>query len=101
MCENERIVAPSSTVTPGPEHDVGLDRDVAAELGVGREEHGFRRHQRDAGVERRLTQALLDLALRGRKLRLAVDAAHFVLHHFERDRLAAPCARAIATASVR
>ena len=75
----------------GAEHDVGLDRDVLAELGVGGEMHRLRRHQRDAGVERRLPQALLHDRLRRRELRLGVDAAHFVLRDFERDRLAASC----------
>ena len=45
-----------------------------------------RRHQRHAGVERRLPQALLHDRFRRRELRLGVDAAHFVLRDFQRDR---------------
>ena len=53
--------------------------------------HRLRRDQRDAGLQRRLPQPLLHGRLRCRELRLGVDAAHFILRHFERDRLAASC----------
>ena len=55
--------------------------------------HRLRRDQRDAGVERRLPQPLLHDGLGLRELRLGVDAAHFVLRHFERDRLQPHVAR--------
>ena len=59
------------------------------------EKHRLRRHQRDAGVERRLPQPLLHDGLGFGELRLGVDAAHFVLLDFDRDRLRASCRAAI------
>ena len=59
-----------------------------------------RRDQRHAGVERGLPQLLLHGGLGRRELRLGVDAAHFILRHFKRDRLEF-MSRAILTASVR
>ena len=70
----------------GAEHHIGLDRDILAELGVRREMNRLGRDQRDAGFERRLPQPLLHGGLGRRELRLGVDAAHFILRHFERDR---------------
>ena len=68
------------------EHHIGLDRDVPAELGVRREVNRVGGDEGDAGFERRLPQPLLHGGLGRRKLRFGVDAAHFILRHFERDR---------------
>ena len=79
---NHRAVADADTRS---EHDVGLDRDIPAERGVGREENRFRCDHRDAGIERRLTETRLHHLFRLRQLRLGVDAAHFIFasldHH--------------------
>src|SRR4249919_1214514 len=56
------------------EHHVGLDDHVLAELGVGAEKHRLWRNERDAGLERRLAQALLCYALRFGELGFGVDA---------------------------
>ena len=66
------------------EHHVGLDHHVLAELGVGAEKHRLRRNERDAGLERRLAQALLRYGFRFGELGFGVDAAHVVLLDFDR-----------------
>ena len=70
-----------------PEHHERLDHDVAAELGVGREEDGFRRDQGDARFHRRLAQPLLQRGFGLGELRPGVDAAHVVLLGLDHDRL--------------
>ena len=68
------------------EHHIGLDHDVLAEFGVGAEEHRLRRHQRHAGIERRLAQARLRDRFGFGELGFCVDAAHVVLLGFDRNR---------------
>ena len=83
----------------GADHHERLDRDVAAELGVGGKINGFRRDQRHAGVERRLAQPRLHHRFRFRKLRLGVDAAHFVFAGLDHDGLQSFISRTMVTAS--
>ena len=75
------------------EHHIGLDHDVFAEFGVGGEKHRLRRDQRDAGVERRLAQALLRDRFGFGELGFGVDAAHVVLLDFDRNRAQLHAAR--------
>ena len=67
---------------PGAKHDIGLDRDIAAQLGVPAEEHGFRRGQRGAFGHRLLAAEFLPLALGRGEFGAAVDAANFALVAF-------------------
>ena len=71
----------------GADHHERLDRDVVAERRIGGEIHRLRRDQRHAGIECGLAQPRLHHRLRLRKLRLGVDAAHFVLAGFDHDGL--------------
>ena len=71
------------------EHDIGLDRDILAELGVGRQKDRLRRNHRHARLKRRLAQALLQNGFRFGELRFGVDAAHVVLLGFDRHGLRA------------
>ena len=75
------------------EYDVRLDHDVLAEFGVGGEKHRLRRHQRHAGVERRVAQPLLYHGFGFGELLLGIDAAHVVLLGFDRDRVELVLAR--------
>ena len=67
------------------EDHIRLDHNVAAEFGVGGEEHRLRRNQRNPSVQRGLTQALLRYSFRFGELALGVDTAHVVLLDFDRD----------------
>ncbi len=75
------------------EHDIGLDHDVLAEFGVRAQKNRLRRNEGDAGVERGLAQALLGHRFRFGELALGVDAAHFILLDFDRDRVELHVAR--------
>ena len=71
------MIAPSPTVTPGPNTTCGSTRTSARQNGVMAEKHRFRRDQgraRPHGVE---PQAALDFRFGFRQLRLVVDAQHF------------------------
>ena len=74
-------------------HDIGLDHDVLAEFGVGAQKDRLRRNEGDAGVERGFAQALLRNRFRFGELALGIDAAHFVLLDFDRDRVELHVAR--------
>ena len=60
------------------EHDMGLDDDIAPELRVGRQEHGFRGDQGRAALHRAAPQALLQDGFGLGQLGAGVDAAHLL-----------------------
>ena len=84
------------------EEDVGLDDDVAADLGVERQPDGLRRDQRHALLhDARARARFCQMRLGGGELIARVDAEHLVLRAVD-DGGARPAARAqISTASVR
>ena len=76
-------------VDAGAEHDMRLDRHVAAELGIVGEPHAFGIDQGRAFVERLLAPAALPFELEVGELGAAVDARRFVGIADDHDRLAA------------
>ena len=86
-CEKEWITALSSITHARAEHDIGLDRDVFAEFGVGLQEHRLRRDHGDAGIERGFAQFVLHGGLHCCEPRFGVDARDFFLADFDRDRV--------------
>ena len=73
------MTAPSSISTPRPDHDMGLDEDVAANSGVERQEHRLGSDQRRALGHRPPAQPILQRRLGGGELRPVVDAHHLLL----------------------
>ena len=74
-------------VTPGPITTNGSMVTSLPNCGVGGEKNCFGRDQRDAGVHRRFAQPRLHHGFGLGKLRLGVDAAHFVFFCFDHDGL--------------
>ena len=64
---------------PRPDHDMGLDEDVAAHSDVEREEHGLGGDKRRALGHRATAQPILQRRLGGGELRPVVDAHHLLL----------------------
>ena len=75
---------------PGADHDVGLDDDVAADLGVEREEHRLGSDKRRALGHRPPAQPILQFRLGPGELRPVVDAHHLLFVGHERPRDEAP-----------
>ena len=71
----------------GADHHERFDRDVVAEFCICGEVNRLGCDHGHAGVERRLTQPRLHDMLGFRKLRLGVDAAHFILAGLDHNRL--------------
>jgi len=67
----------------GPEHDIGFNRDIAAQPGVPAEEYRFRRGKADAIRHRFIAAKFLPLTFRGGQFGAAVDAAHLCLIRFD------------------
>ena len=80
-----RIVTLSATVDARTEHDVRLDRDIAAELRVEGEEHGVGRNKRRAAEHRRRPPPRLKQPLRLRELRAIVDAEDILRGNLDGD----------------
>ena len=79
------MTAPSSIFTFSPNTTKGSTTTSLPNLVSEEKEHRFRRHQRDAGIERRLAQARLRDRFGFGELGFGVDAAHVVLLGFDRD----------------
>ena len=62
---------------------MGLDEDVAADLGVEGQEHGLGRDQRRALAHGAAAQPILQRRLGGGELRPVVDAHHLLLVRLE------------------
>ena len=81
------MTAPSSTVTFSPNTTYGSTTTSLPNLVSAERNTVSGAIKRDAGIERRFAQALLRNGFRFGKLALGVDAAHFVLLDFDRDRV--------------
>ena len=95
------MIAPSSIIDAGADHDMGLDEDVAANLRVERQEHRFRRDQRRALDHCAAAEPILQRGLRGCELNAVVDAHDLASPRRSRVRATRPRALAISTISVR
>ncbi len=71
----------------GTDHHKRLDRDVAAEFGIGGEVDRLGCDHGHAGLECRLAQPRLHHLLGLGELGLGVDATHFILAGFDHDGL--------------
>ena len=89
ICEKAWIVAPCADRDAGAEHDMRLDRDVAAEPGVEREPHAFGVDQGRAFLEHLLAPAALPFELEVGELGAAVDPRGLIGIALDHHRLAA------------
>src|SRR5262249_26751389 len=84
-CENERIVAPSSTVTPGPKTTFGSIVTSFPNFVCVGTIAGLWVFLRRARLKRRHTQPTLQHSFGFGELHLGVDAAHVILRGFDRQ----------------
>ena len=80
------MIAPSSIVDAGADHDMGLDEDVAANFGVERQKYRLGGDKRRALGHGAAAEPILQCRLRGGKLRPVVDPHDLALRGVEGPR---------------